>query len=130
VPGVEALIRASGADLGLGDDKAFYAPAVAGLLDLTVAAKEEALVGTHIRTASGNATVLAAMRAASPGAMAPNVRAILGRAARLEKGWFKSVGLMEEAGRVIVGPDFAQAADPAIGQQMDTIFKWIADGAR
>ena len=55
-------------------------------------------------------------------------RAILGKAARFKgsKGWFKSVGLMEEAARDLIAPDFQDAIDPAIGQFLYGIFKWIA----
>ena len=55
----------------------------------------------------------------------------LGKAARLQgaKGWFDSVGLMEEATRDIIGPRLP-AGHPVIGQFIDLIFKWIADGAR
>jgi hypothetical protein len=36
---------------------------------------------------------------------------------------------MEEAARDVIAPELPQA-DPAIGQFIDTVFKWIADGSR
>lgn len=105
---------------------------VSKLLEFAVAAKEESLVDDHIKSASLNVKDLAAIRAECAAGISPESRAILGRAARFKgaKGWFKSVGLMEAAARDIIGPELAQAIDPAIGQFMDGILKWIADGGR
>jgi putative ATP-dependent endonuclease of the OLD family len=104
--------------------------AIPKLLDLAVAAKEEAMVNEHIKSASQNAKDLAAIRAEFAAGLPVQSRAILGRAARFKgsRGWFKSVGLMEEAAREIIAPDFPQASDASIGQFMDDVFKWIADG--
>ncbi|WP_431284499.1 ATP-dependent nuclease [Humitalea sp. 24SJ18S-53] len=104
---------------------------VTKLLEVAVAAKEESLINEHIKTASLNAINLVSIKAECAEALSPASRAILGKAARLKgsKGWFKSVGLMEQATRDIIAPELPQA-DPAIGQLIDSIFKWIADGGR
>jgi hypothetical protein len=101
------------------------------LPDLAISAKEETLVNEHIKSASRNAMDLAAIRAECAFGVSPDSRALLGTAARFRgtKGWFKSVGIMEAAARDIIGPELAQA-DPAIGQFLDGIFRWIADDTR
>ena len=106
------------------------AHAIPKLLDLAIAAKEDALVNEHIKSASQNSKDLAAIRAEFAAGLSAQSRAILGKAARFKgsKGWFKSVGLMEGAAREIIGPDFPQAGDASIGQFMDSVFKWITDG--
>ncbi|MGY4473989.1 AAA family ATPase [Bradyrhizobium sp. USDA 3364] len=105
------------------------AQAVAKLIELAVADKEEALVNEHIKSASKNLKDLAAIRAEYATGLSPESRAILGRAARFKgaKGWFKSVGLMEQAAREIIGPDFQHALDGSIGQFMEQVFNWIAN---
>jgi putative ATP-dependent endonuclease of the OLD family len=104
---------------------------VSKLLELAVTAKEESLVNDHIKSASQNTRDLAAIRTECAVGVSPESRALLGRAASFKrsKGWFKSVGLMEEAARDIIAPELPQA-DPAIGKFLDDIFKWIADGSR
>lgn len=107
------------------------AQAVLGMLDLAVSVKEESLVNEHIKTASGNAMDLAAIRADGAKGFSEQSRTILGKASSFKgKSWFKTVGLMETAARDIIGPDFPNAADAAVGQFIDGIFKWIADGGR
>jgi putative ATP-dependent endonuclease of OLD family len=88
------------------------------------------MVNEHIKSASQNAKDLAAIRAEIPAGLSVQSRAFLGRAARFKgsRGWFKSIGLMEEAAREIIAPDFPQAGDASIGQFMDDVFKWIANG--
>lgn len=107
------------------------AKTVPKLIDLAVAAKEELLINEHIKSASKNTKDLAAVRAECASVISPETRIILGRAARYKgsKGWYKSVGAMEEASREIIGPDLEQA-DPVIGQLINDIFNWIADGGR
>lgn len=104
---------------------------VPNLLELAVAAKEETLVNDHIKSASQNTKDLATMRAECAGGISAESRTVLGKAARFKgaKGWFKSVSQMEDAARDIIAPELPQA-DPAIGQFLGNIFKWIADGAR
>jgi putative ATP-dependent endonuclease of OLD family len=108
------------------------AQAVTKLIDLAIATKEETLVNEHIKSASQNVKDLATIRAECTTGLSPESRAILGKAARFKgsKGWFKSVGLMEEAAREIIGPDFPHAVDGSVGLFMDQIFNWIADGGR
>jgi putative ATP-dependent endonuclease of OLD family len=138
-PGLEARFAAAGGqtfrwrDSRALEDEIFLsvgAYAIPRLLDLAIAAKEEALVNEHIKSASQNAKDLATIRAEFAAGLSAQSRAILGRAARLKgsKGWFKSVRLMEEAAREIIAPDFSQASDASICQFMDSVFKWIADG--
>ncbi len=106
--------------------------AVSRLLEAAVASKEETLINDHIKSASQNASNLATIRAECVAAgLSVISRATLGRAARFKgaKGWYKSVGLMEDATRDIIAPELPNS-DPAIGEFLDGIFKWIADGAR
>jgi putative ATP-dependent endonuclease of OLD family len=102
------------------------------LIDLAIADKEETLVNEHIKSASKNSKDLAAIRAECASGLSLESRAVLGKAARFKgsKGWFKSVGRMEQAAREIIGPDFQSALDGSIGQFIEQIFKWIGDGAR
>lgn len=104
--------------------------AVTKLLEFAVSEKEEALVNEHIRTASGNTKDLSAIRAECATGVTPPSRTLLGAASRFkgQKGWFKSVGVMEQAAREIIAPELPQAIDGAIGQFMDQIFTWIANG--
>lgn len=106
--------------------------AVLKLIELAVADKEGTLVNEHIKSASKNARDLASIRAECTAGLSEEGRGILGKAARFKgsKGWFKSVGLMEEAAREIIGPDFQSALDGSIGQFMEQIFTWISAGAR
>jgi hypothetical protein len=108
------------------------AQAVTRLLDLAISNKEETLVNEQIKCASRNLKDLAAIRAECATGLSAESRVVLGKAARFKgsKGWFKSVGLMEQAAREIIGPDFQTALDGSIGQFMEQIFSWIADGAR
>lgn len=108
------------------------AQAVTRLLDLAILDKEETLVNEHIKSASCNVKDLAAIRAECAMGLSAESRTILGKAARFKgsKGWFKSIGLMERAARQIIGPDFHHALDGSIGQFVEQIFSWIADGAR
>jgi hypothetical protein len=101
---------------------------VSKLLELAVSAKEEWLVNQHIKSASLDAMDLAAIRAECAATISENGRIILGKAARSKgtKGWFKSVGVMEEAARDIIGPELT---DPAIHQFLQGIFNWIVEGA-
>lgn len=103
---------------------------VTKLLEFAVSEKEEALVNEHIRTASGNTKNLTAIRAECAAGVTPSSRTLLGAASRFkgQKGWFKSVGVMEHAAREIIAPELPQAIDGAIGQFMDQIFTWIANG--
>lgn len=103
---------------------------VAKLLELAVSEKEEALVNEHIKTASGNAKDLAMIRTECAAGITPPSRTLLGAASRFkgQKGWFKSVGVMEHAARELIAPELPQAIDAAIGQFMDQIFLWIANG--
>lgn len=105
--------------------------AVTKMLALAVAAKDEILINEHIKSASQNARDLASIYAECATGLTVETRALLGRAARFKgtKGWLKSVSLMEEAARDIIGPGLAQA-DPAIGVFLDGFFAQVADGGR
>ena len=103
---------------------------VAKLLEFAATEKEEVLINEHIKTASGNTKDLPAIRAECAVGVHPSTRTLLGAASRFkgQKGWFKSIGMMEQATRELIAPDLPQAIDPAIGQFMDQIFTWIANG--
>lgn len=103
---------------------------VSKLVELAVAEKEETLVDEHIKSASANAKDLAAIRAEYAAGITPASRTLLGAASRFkgQKGWFKSVGAMEHAAREIIAPELPQAIDLAVGQFMEQMFTWIANG--
>jgi len=138
-PELEATFRAAGGQVyqwraGRAlEDELFLglsAPAVQKLLEFAVSRKEEVLVNAHIKTASGNAKDLLAIRAEYPAGVSVASRTILGKASRCKAGWFKSVTTMEDVGRDIVAPDLAKADAIFRNLIINTIFKWIADGAR
>jgi hypothetical protein len=86
----------------------------------------EDLLNEHIKSVSRNTKNLAGIL--SDEGFSPENRATLGRAARTRKaGWFKSVTWMEEVGRVIVGPDLADA-EAGFREIIESIFIW-AGGA-
>lgn len=103
---------------------------VARLLELAVSEKEEALVNEHIKTASGNSKDLVTIRAECAAGVTAPTRTLLGVASRFkgQKGWFKSIGMMEQATRELIAPELPQAIDSAIGRFMEQIFTWIANG--
>ncbi len=86
----------------------------------------EDLLNDHIKSATRNTKDLATILLYE--GYTPENRAILGRAARTRKaGGFKSVTWMEEVGRVIVGPDLANA-ETGFCEIIESIFVW-AGGA-
>jgi putative ATP-dependent endonuclease of OLD family len=96
------------------------------MIDLAIELREEGTVDAHIRTASGNLCDLATVRGvATFGVASIEDRALLGRASRLSRGWYKNVTAMEIVGRDIVGPAF-NLATPAFQSTINSIVHWCA----
>jgi putative ATP-dependent endonuclease of OLD family len=98
---------------------------VSELIDRAIELHGNDLVNDHIKSASGNAKDVAAIRnEAVIDGISVESRKILGKAARSKKaGWFKSVTWMEDVARDIVGPDL-ESADGGFKRLVDEIFEW------
>ena len=104
------------------------APGIVSMINFAVECREEAIVDAHLKTASMNAHDLTAVRnLAAFGALPVEIRSMLGRASRMSKGWYKSVGAMETIGRDIVAPGFAQS-DLRFQNDLHALFNWCAGG--
>jgi len=103
--------------------------AVAKLIDYAIELNGEDMIGEHIKSVSENTGNLQEIQFdALFGTLTAESRVTLGRAARTRyRGWFKSVTWMEEVGRVIVGPDLADA-ETGFCEIIESIFVW-AGGA-
>jgi putative ATP-dependent endonuclease of OLD family len=101
------------------------------LINRATALHGDELVNEHIKSASGNAKDLAAIRnELLTDVISDESREILGKASRSKKGgWFKSVTWMEDVARDIVGPDL-ENADEGFRELIAAIFDWAGDGAR
>lgn len=96
------------------------------MIDLAIELREDSLVDAHIRTASRSNRDTATVRGVLAFGMASaEDRAILGRASRLSRGWYKNVTAMEMVGRDIVGPGFNLSAPP-LQAALNAIFHWCA----
>lgn len=102
--------------------------AINKLIDRAVDLHGNELVNEHIKSASQNATNLAAIQTeALIEGITRDSRAILGKAAGTKKaGWFKSVTWMEDVAREIVGPDLANA-DAGFKALIDDLFAWAGN---
>ncbi|MDQ8145431.1 MAG: AAA family ATPase [Gemmatimonadota bacterium] len=98
--------------------------AAARLLAHAVEFVSEATVDAHIRTKSDGRLTLAACRVA----MSDEVRAVLGLAAKVDKGWFKTVGQMEIAAREVIGPALVASASQ-IRETVEALRAWARDVA-
>lgn len=90
------------------------------------------LIGEHLRTVSNNSLNFQQVwdEIQATGALSPERRTILGKAARIRKaGWFKSITWMEDVARNIVAPDL-HLGDPGFRALMDQMFGWAAHGPR
>lgn len=96
------------------------------MIDLAIELREDSLVDAHIRTASRSNRDMATVRGVLAFGMASaEDRAILGRASRLSRGWYKNVTAMEMVGRDILGPGFNLSAPP-LQAALNAIFHWCA----
>jgi putative ATP-dependent endonuclease of OLD family len=100
------------------------------LLDRAIELHGKELVAEHVRTAAGDGTDLAKVRAkAKTDGYSRKIRAVLGKAARFRKaGWFKSVSWMEAVAHDIVGPDLPDA-DKEFRAIIKSIFAWADEDA-
>lgn len=111
------------------EDELFMCLSVGGarrLLERAVELKEESIVAEHIRSVSQNAYQLDALLSlAAFGSLDDPTRAMLGRASRTRRGWFKSISAMEAAALEIVAPDLAQTTGGLLRPTVDEIFGWF-----
>lgn len=114
------------------EDELFMSLSVGGaklLLERAIDLKEESVVADHIRSVSQNAYQLETVRnVAAFGSLDAATRAMLGRASRTRKGWFKSVSAMEAVAQEIVAPDLHQTTGGQLRPTIDAIFAWIDHG--
>lgn len=103
--------------------------AVAALLARAIELRSDILVDAHIRSASGGAVGLADIQAEiALGGPSAATRALLARAAKTKSNsWFKRVDHMEEIGREIIGPDYANC-QPGFRSVLDGLFAWMPAG--
>ena len=103
-------------------------PGIAALLEKAVDLWGEDFINERLKTASANALTLAMVQAdIEMESLGEEQRRILGSASRSNKAsWFKSVTLMEEIGREIVGPN-AKAADKAFLAILSQILGWVSN---
>lgn len=103
--------------------------AVLSLVEHALETKGAGSVDCNIRWASGKTMNTNDIRNESiVEGVQQSSRDILGRAAR-KGGWFKTVGLMKDAARTIVGPAFEDVARSLTGVVTE-VFGWIGDGGR
>ncbi|WP_176598778.1 ATP-dependent endonuclease [Sphingobium sp. 15-1] len=111
------------------EDELFMSLSVGGaklLLERAIDLKEESVVGDHIRSVSQNAYQLENVRnLAAFGSLDAQTRAMLGRASRVRKGWFKSVSAMEAVALEIVAPDLHQTIGGQLLPTIDALFTWF-----
>lgn len=99
------------------------------LLERGIDLKEESVVTEHIRTVSQNTCQLGAVLSEiATGTVDDASRALLGRASRVRKGWFKNVTAMEAVGQDIVGPDLRHTTGGHLRPTIDAIFNWFGNG--
>lgn len=111
------------------EDELFMSLSVGGaklLLERAIDLKEESVVGDHIRSVSQNTYQLETVRSGLfSGRLDIETRAVLGRASRVRKGWFKSVSAMETVAQEIIAPDLRQTGGGQFRPTIDAIFGWI-----
>ncbi|SDP35809.1 Predicted ATP-dependent endonuclease of the OLD family, contains P-loop ATPase and TOPRIM domains [Ralstonia sp. 25mfcol4.1] len=102
--------------------------AVAKLWDLIKEQSDLDVLDGQLRTASGNVLNVAAVDAAMLQRPGPDLRRILGKAARSKhNAWFKSVTDMERIAREIVAHGFEQS-DLQFKTEINRIFGWCWNG--
>jgi predicted ATPase len=132
-PGVEASFIASGgkvlswrAGRAL-EDELFLSlsnNAIGNLIERAVQLHGEEVVNDHIKSVSHNAKDLIIIRTeVQTEGISVESRQFLGKAARIKKGWFKSVTWMEGVSRDIVGPDLANT-DTNFSTLIEDLFSW------
>jgi putative ATP-dependent endonuclease of OLD family len=96
------------------------------LIDRAIELKEENIVSEHIRTVSQNTDQLDSLQAKAVfGILDEAARAVLGRASRTRKGWFKNVSAMEAVAQEIVAPDLDRTVGGQLRPTIDAIFDWF-----
>lgn len=100
--------------------------AIDELLAFAEEVKGAETVAEHVRSKSEGTITLEGIRAyrAQGIPYPPPTLEILGQAARVKKGWFKSVTAYQHVGRHIVGPH-AQQSDPAFFALLNDLRAWI-----
>lgn len=104
--------------------------AVDQLIERAVALHGASLVNEHIKSASENEQNLDTIRLEwLLQGIGIDGRRVLGRAARFDRGWFKSTGKMEDVARNIIGPDLANA-DAGFRTIVEDLFAWANNAGR
>jgi hypothetical protein len=110
------------------EDEIFFCMAdqpALGLIARAIELLDQPLVDEHIRSASNGQTALA--QCVAP--LSPELRAVLGAAARSKRGsWFKSVTKMEGVARDIVFPNL-HTSDATFQATLAAIEQWMFHGA-
>jgi hypothetical protein len=107
--------------LSLSDD------AVEKLIDEAINLKDESFIDENIKSASGNAKDLAAIRAElTTSGITDESSEILSTAAKSASGWYKTVTAMETVAREIIGPALGDATDEFI-KKVEALFDWMQD---
>lgn len=105
--------------------------AVGSLLERAVDLNGERLINDQLKSISDNAKDLEGIRdEARRGVISRESRDLLGKAAKKgesgkKKGWFKTVTMMEDVARDIVGPDLPNA-DAGFRNCVERIFEWAS----
>jgi hypothetical protein len=98
------------------------------LIKLAIEIREESIINDNIKSASSNKLDLKKIQTELLiGDISPGTRAILGKAAKSKKGWFKTVSDMETIARDVVGPDLPNAG-ASLKAVIKEIFEWTANG--
>ncbi|MBN8925664.1 MAG: ATP-dependent endonuclease [Rhodospirillales bacterium 69-11] len=95
--------------------------AVLALIDRGIELHGEKLIDDHLRSASGGKLSLSDRGAL----LLPANRPVVGKAARSNKGWFKTVSWMEDVAADIIGPHLI-AADEGFQERVLDVFRWMA----
>lgn len=113
------------------EDELFASLSHSGVTKLLNRAKElhgEAYVDERIKSASDGVQSLGDIEVeAMFDELSVGTRKTLGKAARSGAGWFKSVSLMEDVGRDVVGPEL-QTSSTDFQARISSIFDWAGNG--
>lgn len=102
--------------------------AVTRMIEFAIELHGEDVIGGHIQSQATNNETLTSIQAnVSADGYSPQTRAVLARASSIrKKGWFKQLGWMEQAARVIVGPDLLNA-DAEFRIVVTAVFEWASN---
>jgi len=94
------------------------------LLNRAVSLNDENLINENIKSASDNTFTLESMKTEIQlFGIETNGRIALGKAAKCNKGWFKTISLMDDVAHDIVGPGLANAQH-GLRERIESLFSW------